>query len=96
MLSQKERDGTMFLIGRYIALLQVSGVAPQQNDSERVGPGHTFWMLIALQQALLDENPKFDDGKVGRWIGYIQANLAIMNMINPTHEADITRPFFGR
>lgn len=95
MLSQKERDGALFLIGRYRQMLSHLGHQPIQAD-DRLGAGHAHWMLIKLQQDILSDDPKFDDGKVGRWIGYIQCTLALMSIVNSEAEADISRPFFGR
>lgn len=95
MLSQKERDGTLFLIGRYRQMLSHLGHPPVQAD-DRLGAGHAHWMLIELQKHILSDNPKYDDGKVGRWLGYIQCTLALMSIVNSEEEADISRPFFGR
>lgn len=95
MISQKERDGVMFLIGRYRSILYSAGYIPKQHE-RRIGLPHIHWMLVELQSQLIADNPKFDDGKVGRWIGYIQYALAYGELVDSTHEADISRPFFSR
>lgn len=95
MLSQKERDGVMFLIGRYTAILQSDGFRPEQAEY-RCGNNHVYWMLEELKKQILEGNPKFDDGKAGRWIGYIQSTMTTTGQIDAVKEADITRPFFGR
>lgn len=95
MLSQKERDGNFFLIGRYLTMFHLKGY-PASQRPERTGLNHAHWMLLELQDQLLAENEKFDDGKVGRWIGYIQCTLTENRWIDPVVEADISRPYFGR
>ena len=95
MLSQKERDGALFLIGRYRTLLQLQNYKPVRSDS-RKGFNHIHWMLVELQGQILSHNEKYDDGKVGRWIGYIQYFLADNRWIDPEDEADLSRPFFSR
>lgn len=96
-LTQKERDAAFYLIGRYTAICEAEDILPVQSENG-MGSNHCYWLLLELQKELIAGNPKFDDGKVGRWIGYIQSwfiqhgigNLSVQS------ERDISRPLYQR
>lgn len=95
MMSDKEFIGTLALIDRYKAMMAKHYVIPVQSEGG-IGIQHAGWMLEELEKKIHSGDPAFDDGKCGRWIGFIQHALAVAGFTTVKEERDFSRPYFRK
>lgn len=94
MMSPKEKTGTIACLERYDLMCEQNGAKPIQDKINQTGINHAYWMTDILYVKILSDDPTFDDGKVGRWLGFIQRELILAGYTTVQRERDFSRPYF--
>lgn len=75
------------ILDRYDIFLRAITDEVSYAPEPGTAPSHLRWMLTQI--------PTFtDEGKAGRWLGFIQANIIAFGLTTVQIERDFTRPFF--
>lgn len=94
-VTERNMSGTLVMIARYKAMMYQHGIQAERSE-HGVGIAHAGWMLNELLEAITDGHPDFDDGKVGRWLGFIQREIIFRGWCTVKSERDFSRPFFKK
>jgi len=94
MMTPKEKTGTLACLDRYTKLCEDVGIIPMREEVWQVGINHAYWMIETLQKEIVADNPLYDDGKVGRWLGFIQCEMINGGRTTVQDERDFSRQYF--
>lgn len=87
---------TWIACDHYSKMLKNKGIIPkEETNSGGTSLPHVYWMLETLKENIENKNHKFDEGKVSRWLGFIQAILILNDLTTVEKERNFTRPLFS-